>query len=300
MRLLFSILRWLLVTTTGRGYDRSNWINSLHHKIAYRLHKLLPRFGIAGLQRVTTQALHGKHLYVHAEDGGVGHQFIMYHEYEPYETQLLQKYLKPGITVYNIGANLGYYMLIASDCVGPKGHVYGFEPALNNLSLLRRTLSENQLTNTTIMDCAVGAEDGQAMLSLSPTNSGDHQLSANSGRDQVSVQVRSIDSLIESGLPQPDAIIMDVQGSELDVLHGMSKLLSKGKPTLMLTEFWPKGIEARHPNGADEFVRILCGAGFSDLAIDSRLRQVLPLTSLQKESGYSFSEINLLCLREKV
>src|SRR5437879_3557062 len=110
---MFPVLRFLLVALTGRGYDRSPWLNNLHHKLAYRLHKLLPRFGITGLQRIPIFS--DRFMYVRAEDGGVAHQLIMYREYEPFESKLVREYLRPGMTVYNIGANLGYYALLASD-----------------------------------------------------------------------------------------------------------------------------------------------------------------------------------------
>ncbi len=298
MRLLFGICRWLLVASTGRGYDRSDRINNLHHKFAYRLHKLLPKFGIVGLQRVAPTALNGKHLYVRAEDGGVGHQFIVYQDYEPFETQLVRQHLKPGMTVYNIGANVGYYVLLASECVGAEGRVVAFEPAPANLELLRRSITENRIGNVTIVGCAVGAADGTARLALSPTNSGDHQLRADSARDHVTVEVRSVDSLIESGLPAPDAIIMDVQGSELDVVRGMTKLLAMGRPNLMLSEFWPEGLDARHKSGAEEFLHTLQAAGFSICIIDAKRKRLTPQPPLPAGRRGFASEVNLLCLRD--
>lgn len=295
---VFALLRFALVALTGRGYDRSAWVNTLHHKLSYRLHKLLPAFGIVGLQRVGVPGLSGRRIFVRAEDGGVAHQLIIYRQYEPYESSLIREALKPGMTVYDIGANLGYYVLLASECVGSSGRVFAFEPAPANLELLRRTVTENAASNVSINACAVSAMDGEATLALSATNSGDHQLRDVADRDRVTVPVRSLDSLMADGLPPADVIIMDVQGSELDALRGLSGLLQSGLPQLIFTEFWPQGLNQRHPNGAREFIEILTSAGFQISIIDEKpktLRTTTPSSLLAETIGNE--ECNLLCKR---
>lgn len=298
MRTLFQILRGLLVLSTGRGYDRGSRMNDLHHRLAYRLHRMLPSLGIRGVQRIAVS--HDRHLYVRAEDGGVGHQWIMYRQYEPFETSLVKRFITSGMTVYNIGANIGYYSLIASDRVGSSGQVIAFEPAQQNLELLNRTVSENQLTNVRIMPVAIGAADGVAMLALSATNSGDHQVLSGAREDRATTDVplRSVDSLIAEEVLQPDAIIMDVQGSELDVLRGMSATLRHPKLKTIFTEFWYGGLNRRHPNGAKEFVETLSNAGFRFQMIDEKqklLRSITIEELLQTRSAHE--ELNLLCTR---
>jgi FkbM family methyltransferase len=297
-RFLFNILRGLLVAFTGRGYDRAPWMNDLHHKLSYRLHKLLPKFGITGIQKVPVPEMAGRFMYVRAEDGGVAHQLLMYHHYEPYESEIVSKHLKPGMTVYNIGANLGYYTLLASERVGPQGKVFAFEPAPENFALLQRTVSENGLSNVELFPIAVGAVKGSATLSLSTTNSGDHQLQTVASRDRIIVEVTSIGSFIAEGHAAPDAIIMDVQGAEFDVLRGATGLLASKQPLILFTEFWPQGLDERHPNGAKEMLETLTVTGFHITLIDERhhtLRQTTPEHLLQAFTGNT--ETNLLCIR---
>jgi FkbM family methyltransferase len=302
--MLFEILRRLLVLSTGHGYDRSARANNLHHKLAYRLHKMLPLFGIRGVQRIEIHAPRGadttRHLYVRAEDGGVGHQWIMYKQYEPFETSLVKQQLRAGTTVYNIGANVGYYALIASDLVGASGKVIAFEPATSNLELLNRTVSENRLQNVRVMPIAIGDSDGVATLALSETNSGDHQVSLqhHADRDTTEVALRSIDSLIAEGLPQPNAIIMDVQGSEVDVLRGMANCIRDASLSLIFCEFWPGGLNARHTDGAKEFVDRLANAGFAFQLIDEKRRTVKPVSNAELHRARpTHEELNLLCVR---
>ena len=297
-RAIFEFLRNVLVLFTGRGYDRAPWMNDLHHKLSYRLHKLLPKFGITGIQKVPVPGMPARFMYVRAEDGGVAHQLIMYREYEPYESRLMREYLKPGMTVYNIGANLGYYTILASECVGPMGKVFAFDPAPENFELLRRTVSENRLTNVELFPSAVGAAKGSATLSLSRTNSGDHQLQNIPSRNHIVVDVTSIDTFVTEGHLPPDAIIMDVQGAEFDVLRGASEQLASAKSLILFTEFWHTGLDERHPNGAAEMLTTLGRAGFQISLIDEKGHTIDKTSSnelLQRFSGNA--EANLLCVR---
>lgn len=273
-------------------------MNTLHHKFSYRLHKLLPAFGVSGLQRVPAPGMPGKFLYVRAEDGGVAHQLIMYREYEPYESKLVREYLKPGMTVYNIGANLGYYALLASECVGGSGKIYAFEPGPENFELLQKTIAENGGATIELFQSAVSDRSGIATLSISATNSGDHQLRIDTSRDHIQVPTVSIDRFILEGHAAPDAIIMDVQGAELDVLRGAESLLASKAPLVLFTEFWPGGLDERHPNGAREMLELLKRAGFQLHQIDERRKRLTPIaieSVLEKIHGDM--EVNLLCTR---
>jgi FkbM family methyltransferase len=295
---LFQFLRWLLVLVTGRGHDRSGWMNDLHHKLSYRLHKLLPKFGITGIQRIDAPGMDGKFIYVRASDGGVAHQLIMYKEYEPYESSLVRKYIKPEMTIYNIGANLGYYTLLASECVGARGSVYAFEPAPENFTLLERNVSENKLTNVEIFPMAVGANPGSATLSLSSTNSGDHRLENISNRNHIVVSVSSIDSFIAEGHASPDAIIMDVQGAEFDVVKGASSVIGSNSPLVLFAEFWPRGLNERNPDGARKLLEAIERAGMSINIIDEKRHSLTPASTeslLKNVTGDA--EVNLLCIR---
>lgn len=295
---LFQFLRWLLVLVTGRGHDRSDWMNKFHHKLSFRLHKMLPMFGITGVQKIPSPGMDGKFLYVRAEDGGVAHQMIMYREYEPYESSLVRKYIEPGMIVYNIGANVGYYTLLASECVGNRGKVYAFEPAPENFELLERNVSENKLTNAEIFQIAVGSKPGSATLSLSSTNSGDHRLQNITSRDHIVVSVVSIDSFISEGHVAPDAIIMDVQGAEFDVIQGASSLIDSNNSLILFAEFWPNGLNERNTDGARKSLEAIEQAGMSMNIIDEKRRELtFALTESLLKSVTGDSEVNLLCIR---
>ena len=240
-----------MVGLTGRGYDRSPSVNDLHHKLAYRLHKLLPTFGISGEQIIDVPGVPGKKMIVRAEDGGVGHQMLMYRSYEPYESSLVAAEVKDSDVVYVVGANIGYYPIL---CAARGARVFAFEPDPTNFDLLVRSIDLNKLSNITPMPMAVGSRDGGTVLSVSPTNSGDHQTGLVEGRAHLRVPIRTLDSLVADGVPPPTIIIMDVQSAELDVIRGAERTLYSAGLRAIFTEFWPGGLERRESGGARTFI----------------------------------------------
>jgi FkbM family methyltransferase len=96
--------------------------------------------------------------------------------WEPEMTEEFRRRVKPGMTLADIGANVGYYTILASRLVGPTGKVLAFEPDEDNLAYLRKNLAENGCGNVQVYPFAVGAKDGEADLHQCPTNPGAHSI----------------------------------------------------------------------------------------------------------------------------
>jgi FkbM family methyltransferase len=272
-------------------------MNNLHHKLAYRLHKMLPVFGVVGEQTIDVPGVPGKKMIVRAEDGGVGHQLLMYRSYEPFESSLVLKHLKTSDVVYVVGANIGYYPIL---CASHGARVFAFEPDPTNYDLLVRAIDLNKLTSITPMPMAVGSRDGGTVLSVSPTNSGDHQTGLVEGRSHLRVPLRMLDSLVADGLPQPNVIVMDVQGAEFDVLRGGEATLRSPMLRAIFTEFWPGGLERRETGAARAFIESLESNGFQIFEISERLKSVAPFDARSIERMTTIEEKNLLCVRHSV
>jgi protein-L-isoaspartate O-methyltransferase len=84
--------------------------------------------------------------------------------YEYRKQKALRREMKTGQVVYDIGANVGFYSLLASVIVGETGHVYSFEPFPENLRELRKHLEMNRIRNCTVIDAAVSSADGEAIF----------------------------------------------------------------------------------------------------------------------------------------
>ncbi len=149
-----------------------------------------------------------------------------------YEKQLLlQKLIKEGDIFFDIGANAGFYTLLASSLVGKRGHVYAFEPVEENLRYLREHLLLNHSDNVTVIDAAVSESSGQSTFASGPNRS----MGRLSPQGQIQVQMVTIDALIaQREVARPDFIKIDVEGGELGVLKGARLTLATFKPQIFL------------------------------------------------------------------
>lgn len=162
---------------------------------------------------------------------GSGNHGCWLGSYEALKVKAFADALRGKRVVYDLGANVGYYSLIASALVGRMGHVIAFEPDVRNISLFRRHLSMNEINNVQIVESAVSDQSGTAGFYQEPGRS--------MGRlgDDGSVSVRTValdDFIRESGAPAPDVMKIDVEGAEMRVLRGAGHLLSELQPLIFL------------------------------------------------------------------
>jgi FkbM family methyltransferase len=189
----------------------------------------------------------GGALYVHLLDLGVGRPLYTGQTYEADETALLQRTLSPGMTVVDVGANVGYMALLSARCVGPTGRVLAIEPDPGNIQLLTANVARNGYQNVNLCRCAVGADVGTATLYRSAWNMGNHRINAGASgqaiaHETIQVEVQTVDKLVEQhGLSRVNFVKMDVEGYEPGVLAGMGKTIARDRP-VVLTEFWPHGM----------------------------------------------------------
>jgi len=178
------------------------------------------------------------------------------------ERATLQHYVRPGMTVVDVGSNLGIYTILLSRLVGPKGRVLSFEPDPGLFALLQRNCSLNDCTNITAYNLALGSKREQLLLHTTALNSGDNHLGDGGSRilrRSVQIEVVPLDE-IEPGL-KPDLVKIDVQGWELEVLKGMRQILAGSPHTDLYFEFWPEGYQ-RAGSSADQVLGCLRELGF--------------------------------------
>ena len=131
--------------------------------------------------------------------------------YELATQKAFRRVVKRGDVVYDIGANVGLYTLLASVCAGPKGRVYCYEPLPANIVELRKHVAINHLANCEIIEAAVSDKEGTARFDSSrPRSMG--QVSENGNEI---VRVVSIDLLVATGATLPPNVLkIDVEGEE--------------------------------------------------------------------------------------
>lgn len=153
--------------------------------------------------------------------------------------EVFQRYVKANDVVYDLGAHQGFLALIVSRLVGEKGKVYAFEPLPANFDFLKENVRINNITNCIAFYGAVSDKPGIVNFSTSEADVSNtditSSLESKEGRKYVEVPAFSLDNLLASGsLTPPQFIKIDVEGAELDVLKGASRLLKELSPLVYL------------------------------------------------------------------
>jgi FkbM family methyltransferase len=181
-------------------------------------------------------------------------------------------------TLLDVGANIGT-VCIPAVARGHAARAIAIEPEPVNVALLAANVRLNGLqSSVTCVHAAAGAADGQTLeLELAATNFGDHRVASlgaprSDRRATVSVPSVTLDDLAPTTTGTQDLIWMDVQGYELQVLRGASRLMTQGVPVVM--EFWPAAL-AEH-NSATEIREVL---GSWSTIVDLGSRSLDPLDS---------------------
>lgn len=171
-------------------------------------------------------------------------------------TELLRKLLKPGMTVIDVGANIGYYTLLSSKIVGTEGRVYAFEPEPYNFELLNKSINANNLDNVRACQKAVSDKAGHVKLYLSDSQMPQaHSISRDWGRGSIDVDSTTLDLFWESlGKPHVDLVKIHVGESDRLVVRGAKKLLSEIEPFVVMV-FVPSQWRDDHVFLDDIFVR---------------------------------------------
>jgi FkbM family methyltransferase len=188
-----------------------------------------------GLQR--TAVIDGIHLKLDISDT-VGHssyfainepaQLVMYH------------YVKRGMNIIDVGANIGATTLSLAKRVGLSGEIFSFEPSPYNYKLAHENISLNNFSNIKLINQGLGDQKTTAFLyNVNTNNRGMQRLlkndSENSSYEKSSVQIDTLDNSMNNlSIPSPSFIKIDVEGYEYNVLLGGKGTILKYKPALFI------------------------------------------------------------------
>jgi FkbM family methyltransferase len=170
--------------------------------------------------------------------------------YEPELQAALRQFLRPGMTVYDVGANIGYVTLLMAHNVGPGGRVFAFEALPANVERIQKNIDLNSLTNVTVVSAAV--LDKTAPVSFYVHASvGMGKAAGSAGRpaekyqDEIRVAGISLDEFVyQQGNPAPAAVKMDIEGGEVLALPGMRRILQEHQPVMLLELHGPESEKA--------------------------------------------------------
>lgn len=225
--------------------------------------------------------------------------------WEPFETTVFGRLCRPGDRVLDLGANIGWYTVLATKLVGAHGAVISFEPDCDNARILKHNVAlADQHGVACTINAAVGDQQGQFPLYRSDSNLGDHRLFSDATERAVAmVDVTTLDAFFAGrSEPLPDIVKSDTQGSEAKILRGAAGLLASGWRPVMVVEFWPFGL-TRSGDDPMSLVRELQGLGYCLYEVSEhtpRLRS-LDLDAIEHRLSEDISPnhwgfLNLLCI----
>ena len=172
--------------------------------------------------------------------------------WEPYETSLLLRFLHPGDVFVDVGANIGYFSVLAASVVGEQGAVFAFEPDPNNYRLLCANAELNGFAgNIVAVEAALSDTAGEGRLFLSEDNLGDHQVYVgDEDRNSVPIVLQRGSDYLARRIEQLDLLKIDTQGSEFQVIEGLMPLLVglESKPRIIV-ELTPHSLRQAGASG---------------------------------------------------
>ena len=249
----------------------------------------------------------GQHeLIFDLRDKSVGRFLYLFGEYEPNESALLSAFLQDGMTFVDIGANSGYFTLLAGKLVGPKGTIVAFEPSPQNMINLNSNIKLNGLENVKVLGIAIGERTERMTLYLSDLNSGDHRVyngeddrlfNAGIKRDRIVVHSTNLDEYAKSSGLIIDAIKMDIQGYEFYALQGMHSILMSNRRILLMTEFWPYGLKLAG-SSPEDFIEVIEKMGFNLYTASVNGRPIQSNYSWLSANLGEYEHATLFCSRE--
>ena len=150
--------------------------------------------------------------------------------YEPHMQSLIARVVKKNSVFYDIGANVGFYSLLASKLVFP-GKVYAFEPVAENVIYIQRHLTLNDIRNVEVLELAICDQVGTSTFQEEETRAMGHLKAEGNTR----VQTTTLDVLLQAQLIDPPHYIkMDIEGAELTALHGARECIQRYRPIIFL------------------------------------------------------------------
>lgn len=203
-------------------------------------------------------------MIVDTNDVGLSSHLLLDGYWEMWLTELLCTLLRPGMTVVDVGANLGYFSLLMADLVGPGGRVHAFEPNADLAGRMAQSLAINGFDGiATVHEQALADAEADVLLVVpadEPKNGhllpADHPVSSDRATESRAMRTRRLDSY--EALHDADLIKIDADTSEMAIWHGMAGILARGRPLTVVLEF----ARMRYAD-PDAFVDRILADGFS-------------------------------------
>ncbi|MEW6685533.1 MAG: FkbM family methyltransferase [Candidatus Edwardsbacteria bacterium] len=236
-KLMFSLYKRFYNSFGGREFEKNRWISFVDGFL----------FKITKPKGTILISCQGNKMYLNTEDFAIARSLLLRGFYEHLETEMFKRSIKPNMVVVDVGANIGYYSLIAAKLVGDNGRIYAFEPEPNNYKLLVKNIEINNYSNIVPIQKAVSNKVGKAKLFVDGYNLGNHSFLESNIKKKagfIEVETITLDYFFERivGDNKVNFLKVDAEGAEGIILEGADKIL-RNKDIKVLIEFTPTLLE---------------------------------------------------------
>ena len=233
-KILFAIFQKACKLVDGTGISRIPGIWSIYNFLFRRLwiHKSIIE-------------IQGSKMYVNTE--GLPKRYEQAFQsyitlnWEKITTEMFKEAVKEGDVVVDIGANMGYFTLLAARLVGKTGRVYAFEPEPTNYSLLLKNIEVNGYDNVVPVQKAASNKSGKVKLFVSEEDAGNSTIfQYGDGRKFIEVEAVTLDEFFADKAHPINVIKMDAEGAEMAVLLGMDRIIRENQDIKIFSELYPE------------------------------------------------------------
>jgi FkbM family methyltransferase len=209
---------------------------------------------------------------------------------------VLRRGIKPGDVVIDVGANIGWFTLMAAKQAGPEGLVIAFEPEPRNFAWLKQNVDLNECKNVRLEQKALSDKAGSIRLYLSQTNENHSIAPMEGGRGSIDVEAIRFDDYPLGSSKPIRWIKIDTEGAEGLIVKGMRETLKSPELVGVVMEFNPVQLK---PAGTDPLALLheVHDLGFTVHRIDERTRTVRPVDPADYPSLAAWEGGNLLLRR---
>ena len=201
-----------------------------------------------------------------------GYRLLFYGHYEPDVEETLKRILNDGDVFIDLGANEGYFSVIAGKAAGKTGHVYCIEPQERMWPIIFRNMYYNGIGHYTLLPYAIGEDSGDIELTLSPSINTGASSAVSSMRTRLwrrqTALMRPLDEICTSlEIEEIKLMKVDIEGFELNALRSASVLLSRHKIKNVLIEIHPRQLKQLHQS-TNEIFELFKKNGYSNLCTE--------------------------------
>ncbi len=190
--------------------------------------------------------------------------------YEPAESKFLRDILKPDDIFVDVGANVGWFTLLASTILGSRALIHAFEPRRPIVDDLQRTVTLNGLNNMITVYPFGLSNNNKSEVLMWPADTDNGGMASlargviDPGMTQQTIEVRTLDSL---SLGHIDIVKIDVEGAEPLVVEGGQKTIERARPTV-LTEIFPQQLERVCARGPQDYFNFFLSRQYTGYIVD--------------------------------